>query len=417
MRTIVDLHIHSKYSRACSKHLELPQIAKACERKGIDVVVTGDFTHPAWFASIKSELKEDAQGVFVLADGSSSTRFILGTELSCIYKDKDKVRRLHLLVFAPSIEAVEKLNRQLEDRGCNLKADGRPILGLKAKELLQICLDIDERFEMIPAHAWTPWFAIFGSKSGYDSLQECFEDLTPHIKAIETGLSSDPTMNRRLSALDNITLVSNSDAHSLRKLGREANVMNLQEITYCSVMDAIASGDKEKFLYTIEFYPEEGKYHHDGHRDCKVSFTPEQSVKAGGLCPQCSKPLTIGVLNRVVELADRTAEQTDMSRFIPEKKIVPLEEIISDVVGVGVASKRVQGMYDQIIDNVGNEFFVLLDATQEQIARGSDARIAEAVMKVRRGDIFVEPGYDGIFGQVRVFEPGEQKSNTQQTLI
>ncbi len=413
----MDLHIHSKYSRACSKQLELPQIARACERKGIDVVVTGDFTHPQWFSDIKSQLKQEGEGVFVLADGSSPTKFILGTELSCIYKDKDKVRRLHLLVFAPSIDAVEKLNKALEERGCNLKSDGRPILGLKAKELLQMCLDIDDRFEMIPAHAWTPWFAIFGSKSGYDSLEECFEELTPRIRAIETGLSSDVLMNRRLSALDGIALVSNSDAHSLRKLGREANVLELEEVTYDGIFNTIASGDPKRFLNTIEFYPEEGKYHHDGHRDCNISFTPEQSAKAGDRCPKCARPLTIGVLNRVVELADRSVEQVDMSRFVPEKKIVPLEEIISDVVSVGVASKRVQGMYDQMIESIGDEFYILLDADEQEIAAGSDESIAKAVMRVRTGDIHVEPGYDGVFGTVKVFSPDEKKSNTQQSLL
>src|SRR3989344_2997341 len=253
MKTVVDLHIHSKYSRACSKDLELSKIARACERKGIDVVGTGDFTHPAWFSSIKEELQEDGAGIFVLKSGASPTKFLLTAELACIYKHRDAVRRLHLCVFAPSLSAVAALNEKLESRGCNIHSDGRPILGLSAKELLKIMLDIDPAFMMVPAHAWTPWFAVFGSKSGYDSLEECFEEMTPYIRAIETGLSSDPLMNRRVSGLDAITLISNSDAHSLEKLGREANVFDLEMVDYPSITGTISSGDPKNFLYTIEF--------------------------------------------------------------------------------------------------------------------------------------------------------------------
>src|SRR3989344_8964803 len=264
---ILDLHIHSRYSRACSSDLELPKIAKACEQKGIDIVVTGDFTHPAWIKHIKENLVEDRKGIYKLKDNNSKTRFILGTEISCIYKHKDATRRVHLLILAPSIEAVEKFNAILTEKGVNIRSDGRPIMGLSAKAVLRIILAIDPRFMMIPAHIWTPWFAVFGSKSGYNALEDCFEELTSHIRAAETGLSSDPTMNHRLSALDNITLVSNSDAHSLEKLGREANVFefaNEQDINYDEITRIIKTGDKKKFLYTIEFYPEEGKYHFDG---------------------------------------------------------------------------------------------------------------------------------------------------------
>ena len=417
MKTIVDLHIHSKYSRACSKDLELPKIARACERKGIDVVSTGDFTHPAWFASIQENLREEAEGIFVLRDGSSPTKFILGTELACIYKHRDAVRRLHLCVFAPSITAVAALNKKLEDRGCNLRSDGRPILGLSAKALLQIMLDIDPAFMMVPAHAWTPWFAIFGSKSGYNAIEECFEELTPHIRTIETGLSSDPLMNRRLSALDSISLISNSDAHSLDKLGREANVFDLDRITYSSITQAITSGDRTKFLYTIEFYPEEGKYHFDGHRDCGVSLHPRESARAGFKCPQCKKPLTIGVMNRVEELADRSEELVPMDRFVGYKKIVPLAEIIACVEGVGAASKKVRTVYDQLIRDVGNEFHVLLDASHDAIAQCAGDAMAEAIMRVREGTISIEPGYDGVYGKVTIVSEGERKKNTQQALI
>ncbi len=417
MKTIVDLHIHSKYSRACSKDLELPKIARACERKGIDVVSTGDFTHPAWFASIQENLREEAEGIFVLRDGSSPTKFILGTELACIYKHRDAVRRLHLCVFAPSITAVAALNKKLEDRGCNLRSDGRPILGLSAKALLQIMLDIDPAFMMVPAHAWTPWFAIFGSKSGYNAIEECFEELTPHIRTIETGLSSDPLMNRRLSALDSISLISNSDAHSLDKLGREANVFDLDRITYSSITQAITSGDRTKFLYTIEFYPEEGKYHFDGHRDCGVSLHPRESARAGFKCPQCKKPLTIGVMNRVEELADRSEELVPMDRFVGYKKIVPLAEIIACVEGVGAASKKVRAVYDQLIRDAGNEFQVLLDASRDVIAQCAGDATAEAIMRVREGTISIEPGYDGVYGKVTIMSEDERKENTQQALI
>ncbi|MBI4098753.1 MAG: DNA helicase UvrD [Candidatus Magasanikbacteria bacterium] len=417
MKTIVDLHIHSRYSRACSKDLTLPLIAQACERKGIDVVGTGDFTHPAWCASIKELLQEETPGMFVLRDGSSKTKFVLTTELACIYTHRDAVRRLHLCVFAPSIAAVETLNAALVARGCNIRSDGRPILGLSAKELLKIMLDIDPAFMMVPAHAWTPWFAVFGSKSGYDTLEECLEELTPHIRAIETGLSSDPLMNRRLSTLDNITLISNSDAHSLEKLGREANVFDLPTVTYAAITEAIATGDRARFLYTIEFFPEEGKYHFDGHRDCGVSLHPRDSTREGFRCPICKKPLTIGVMNRVEELADRAEDAVPMERFIGCKKIVPLDAIIADTLGVGTASKRVRALYDQCIAGVGSEFFVLLDAPAEAIARASSSALAEAIARVRAGTITVEPGYDGVYGRVKIFNDEERKRAAQQPLF
>lgn len=417
MKTIVDFHIHSRYSRACSKDLTLPLIAKACERKGIDVVGTGDFTHPAWCASMKELLQEETPGIFVLRDGTSKTKFMLTTELACIYTHRDAVRRLHLCVFAPSLAAVEQLNVALEARGCNLKSDGRPILGLSAKALLQMMLDIDPAFMMVPAHAWTPWFAVFGSKSGYDSLEECFEELTPHIRAIETGLSSDPLMNRRLSKLDGITLISNSDAHSLDKLGREANVFDLSSVTYAAITDAIATGDRAHFLYTIEFFPEEGKYHFDGHRDCGVSLHPQASARAGYVCPQCKKPLTIGVMNRVEELADRSEASVPMERFIGCKKIVPLDAIIAETEGVGTGSKRVRALYDQLVADVGNEFFVLLDAPGDALARASSPLIALGIQRVREGNISVEPGYDGVYGKVKIFDDEERKRVAQQTLL
>jgi len=416
IQKILDLHTHSRYSRACSKDLELSKIAKTCEIRGIDVLTTGDFTHPKWFESIKAELTEENAGIYKLKDNSSKTRFLIGTEVASIKKHKDKTRRVHHLLFAPSIEVAEKFNKYLGNRGFNLKADGRPILGLTSKEILQICLEIDERMVMIPAHAWTPWFGIFGSKGGYNTLEEAFDELTPHIFSIETGLSSDPLMNAQLSTLDNITLISNSDAHSPQKLGREANVFdftNEREITYSEIMRILKEKDTEKFKYTIEFYPEEGKYHFDGHAVCKFSCHPQETKKYGGLCPVCKKPLVIGVMNRVDELSDRTETEARKAIGIPYKSLVPLTEIIADTIGVGVASKAVKTVYDSLIQQLGNEFYILTQSTLPEIEKASDKQIANAIERVRTGNIHIVPGYDGVFGIVKVFEEGIHRGNKQ----
>lgn len=402
---IIDLHIHSRYSRACSRDLELQNIAMACERKGIDIVVTGDFTHPAWIKHIKEKLVEENSGIYKLKDNSSKTRFILGTEISCIYHHKGMTRRVHLLILAPHIEAVEKFNAILEKHGVNIRADGRPIMGLSAKSILQIILDIDPDFMLIPAHIWTPWFAIFGSKSGYNMLEDCFEELTPHIKAVETGLSSDPIMNHRLSALDNITLVSNSDAHSLYNLGREANVLKLSEqYTYNEIIDVIKNGNKKDFLYTIEFYPEEGKYHYDGHATCGVCLSPKETKAKKFLCSVCKKNVTVGVLHRVDDLADRENGSTS-KKFIPHKYIVPLREIIAQVYGMGVGSKKVDIEYDSMLRRLGSEFFILLHADMRAIEKeSSDKNIAIAIANMRAGVVSIHPGYDGVFGSVKLFK-------------
>jgi len=422
IKKILDLHIHSKYSRACSPSLNLPNIAETCERRGINIVSTGDFTHPAWFGHMKECLMEDTLGVYKLKDGSSMTRFILGTELSCIKKHKGKTRRVHVCVFAPSLEVVEKFNNKLEKMGFNLKSDGRPILGLPVKELLKIMLEVDERMVMIPAHAWTPWFGIFGSKGGYDTLEEAFEELTPHIFAIETGLSSDPIMNWSLSMLDNITLVSNSDAHSCAKLGREANVMQFKSddrVTYGEIMRILRENDKENFLYTIEFYPEEGKYHYDGHRKCNFVCAPEETAKLKGICPVCKKPLVIGVENRVHELADRSIEDVEKikDKKIPYKSLVPLSEIIADVFSCGVNTKKVKVQYDEMIEKIGNEFYILLEVDLNIIEKNSSKQIANAVDRVRKGNIFVKPGYDGEFGIVKVFADDEDRGLGKQVQL
>lgn len=420
---ILDLHIHSKYSRACSKNLELPQIADACAIRGIDICSTGDFTHPGWFSHIKENLVEWQPGIYKVKNSSAPTKFILGTELACIKKHKDKTRRIHVCVFAPSIAVAEKFNQKLEDFGFNLKSDGRPILGLTVKELLEIMLAVDKKMEMIPAHAWTPWFSVFGSKGGYDSLEEAFEELTPHIHAIETGLSSDPLMNWRLSALDNITLVSNSDAHSLEKLGREANVFNFEkekDITYAEIFKIINSNDKNRFKYTIEFFPEEGKYHFDGCAACKFSASPEETKKLKGICPQCHKKMTIGVLNRVAELSDRTekeAKDFGVSKRIPYRSLVPLAEIIASALGVGVSSKKVKTIYAELTKKIGNEFYILLRADLKKIETEAGEKIAQAVERMRAGNIEVVPGYDGIFGKVKVWNEADKKIIRQGSLL
>lgn len=417
IQKILDLHIHSKYSRACSKNLELAPIAETCQVRGIDIVTTGDFTHPRWFESIKQELEEETPGIYKVRGLSGvRTRFLIGTEVASIKKHKDKTRRVHHLLFAPNIEVAEKFNTYLTNRNFNLKADGRPILGLTSKEILQIMLEIDERMIMIPAHAWTPWFGIFGSKGGYDDLEEAYEELTPHIRAIETGLSSDPLMNRRVSKLDSITLISNSDAHSPQKLGREANIFqfeNEQEITYSEIIRIIQTGDKKKFPATLEFYPEEGKYHYDGHATCQFSCHPKDTKKYGGVCPKCKKPLVIGVMNRVDELADRDEETVLKEKRVNYKNLVPLVEIIADTLNVGVGSKSVQKEYNNLIEHFGNEFSILLHIPVEEIQKLTTFPLGDAIDRVRKGNIFIQPGYDGIFGVVKVFR-NDEKRGVQQ---
>ena len=418
---IIDLHIHSKYARACSPALEIPAIAAACEEKGVNLVATGDFTHPAWFSHLEKNLVEDHGGIYRVQDGKSPTRFIFGTEISCIYKHKDKVRRLHLLVFAPSMAAAKQFNQKLEERGANIRSDGRPIIGITGKEVVQMCLNIDPRMMVIPAHAWTPWFAVFGSKSGYDSLEECFEELTPEIFAIETGLSSDPAMNHRLSRLDGITLVSNSDAHSLDNIGREANVLLFEseaDITYDEIRRIIKTGDRKKFLYTIEFYPEEGMYHFDGHRECKFSSAPAETKRNNGVCPVCKKKVTVGVLYRVDDLADRRERDIPTEKFIPHRYIVPLREIIAASFEVGKKSKKVEMEYRRLITALGNEFGILLHQPIVKIKEfASDENIATGVENVRLGKVRIEPGFDGQYGVVDPFFAAHRKKPTQTLLF
>jgi len=418
MKFIADFHIHSKYSRAVSPLMNLANLDNWAGIKGIKVMGTGDFTHPKWFEEIKTELEPAEPGLFKFIGSDSGTRFILTSEISCIYKKTGKVRKVHIIIFAPSISAVEKINDKLNKIG-NLHSDGRPILGLDAKELLKIVLDADENCLVVPAHAWTPWFSVFGSKSGFDSLEECFDEYTKYIYAIETGLSSDPAMNWRLSQLDKVNLISNSDAHSLPKIGREANVFDT-ELSYEGVADAIKSkkmpqANKEKFLYTVEFFPEEGKYHYDGHRLCNLSLSPQQSKKYNNICPKCGKPLVIGVLNRVEELADRP-EGFLPEDAIPFKSLIPLNEVIAESIGVSVSSKEVMKYYNNLIKSIGSEFKILLESTREEITKNSLAEIADGVIKMREGKVSIEPGYDGVYGKIKIFSDNNLKSGKKGKL-
>ncbi|MBZ1348373.1 MAG: endonuclease Q family protein [Candidatus Nealsonbacteria bacterium] len=414
MQFIVDFHIHSKYSRATSPQMDLENLDKWAKIKGIKVLGTGDFTHPEWFKNIKEKLEPAEAGLLKLKNSDSETRFILTAEISCIYSKGGKVRKIHIIVFAPSFEAVEKINVQLSWIG-NLKSDGRPILGLDAKELLKIVLNISEDCLIVPSHAWTPWFSIFGSRSGFDSIEECFEDYSKYIYAIETGLSSNPEMNWRLSSLDKITLISNSDAHSPQKIGREANVFDT-DVSYPAIIDAIKAKDSKKFLYTIEFFPEEGKYHYDGHRLCEISLSPQETKKYNGICPSCGKPLTIGVLNRVEELADRE-KGFKPEGAIPFKSLVPLEEIIADALGCSAGTKGVEKEYKNLIEKLGSEFNILLEVPPESLQTATLPEISEAIIRAREGKVVKDPGYDGVYGKIKIFSPGEQKTLLKQKTL
>lgn len=429
MQFVADFHIHSKYSRATSKDMDVEHLDKWAKIKGIKVLGTGDFTHPLYLKELKANLEPAEPGLFklraiaakktqnLLGDfhlPENNTRFMLTAEISCIYSKNNRTRKVHLLIFAPSFEVVDKINAHLGWIG-NIKSDGRPILGLDAKELVKIVLNISEDCMIIPAHAWTPWFSVFGSMSGFDTLSECFDEYTKHIYAIETGLSSDPAMNWRLSQLDKITLISNSDSHSPSRIGREANVFD-SEVDYFSITEILKKKDKKEFLYTVEFFPEEGKYHIDGHRNCKISMSPDETKKHKGICPICKKPLTIGVLYRVMQLADRP-EGFKPENAIPYKSLVPLDQIIGDALDMGVSSKAVQRRYVELINRFGNEFNILLNAEKSEIENASSPEIAEGVIRVREGKLKIEPGYDGEYGKVKIFNENERRNFSKQNSL
>lgn len=400
MRIIADFHIHSKYSRATSREMEVQTLALWAEKKGINLLGTGDFTHPQYFAELQGALEPAEKGLFKLKARPSPVRFILTVEVSNIFSVKGVVKRIHTVIFAPSFEAAQKINGRLSSLG-KLASDGRPIFGFHVKEIVKITLDASPDCLVVPAHAWTPWFSLFGANSGFDSLEECFEEEAKNIFAIETGLSSDPAMNWRLSALDRITLLSNSDSHSPSRIGREANVFDCQ-MDYFEIIRAIRAKDPKKILYTIEFFPEEGKYHFDGHRACDLVLAPEESKKLKKVCPRCGKKLTIGVLHRVDDLADRE-EGFRPPHPIPFKNMIPLDEIIADALGQAVGTKGVDQEYERIVKQGGPELSILFDRSGEELARIAPDRIREGILKVRDRQVEILPGYDGVYGKIKIF--------------
>lgn len=429
MKFIADLHIHSKYSRATSKQMNLEDLDSWADDKGILVMATGDFLHGKYLKEIKEKLEPVEPGLYklkskykkpTLKGTLSETRFILSVEISSIYSKGGKTRRIHNLVFMPSVESAEKLRNELIKLGCNLDSDGRPIIGIDSEKLAEIVFSIDKNAAIIPAHAWTPWFSIFGSMSGFDSIEECFGKYADKIFAIETGLSSDPAMNWQLSKLDKIALISNSDSHSLPKIGREANIFDA-ELSYEGIMEAIRNNTpeklkssntetlKNKFVATIEFFPEEGKYHYDGHSKCKIALSPQETKKHNNICPVCGKPLVIGVMNRVEKLADRKINLNSKGNFhefknhVPYYNFVQLNEIIAEALGAGNASKKVAGEYEKLVKNFGSELKILMDVKVEDLESFAGKRIAEGIKRVRDGNLKISPGYDGEYGVVKIF--------------
>ncbi|MCL4382432.1 MAG: endonuclease Q family protein [Patescibacteria group bacterium] len=449
MKFIADLHLHSKYSRAVSQEMTLPQISHWASQKGIGLVATGDWTHPLWLREIKANLEEVTEGFFRLKSNSDSRAadplFILSTEISSIYSQNGKGHRIHNVVLAPSIETAEKINQELTKRGVNLIADGRPITGIPASDLVKIILSVDEKALIIPAHVWTPWFSLYGSESGFGSIDECFGDMAKYIYAIETGLSSSPEMNWRIGELDTRSILSCSDAHSGPKLGREATIFEISDelgvLSYETIRSAIAPNlepithNQARIAYTLEFYPEEGKYHYTGHRACGIKQSPEETKKLGETCPVCGRHLTIGVMHRVEQLATRDLKTEDLTlktdefgvKWIgyeerpPYAMLVPLQEILSEAMGGLPASQKIQNEYQKLtnlrhnlsLPGLTGEFGVLLEMPLEEIAKVSGEKVAEGIRRVRSGQIVIDPGYDGVFGTVKIWD--KEKSSSAET--
>ena len=419
MAFYADLHIHSKYSRATSKNCDLEHLAIWARKKGISLVGTGDFTHPAWNAELKDKLVPAEPGLFRLRPdleraveralppacrtGHTTTRFMLSVEISTIYKKGDKTRKIHHLIYSPDFEAVDRLIHSLSKIG-NLHSDGRPILGLDSRHLLEITLESGPGSYLVPAHIWTPWFAALGSKSGFDAIDACYGDLAPHIFAVETGLSSDPAMNWRVSSLDRFRLVSNSDAHSPEKLGREVCVFDT-ELDYFALRRALETG--HGYGGTLEFFPEEGKYHLDGHRSCDIRFSPAETRRHGGRCPVCGKPLTVGVMHRVEDLADRQAAEDPPPTAGPSRSLVPLPEMLSEIYRVGPKSKKISHHYESLLGRLGPELQLLTTLPLEDIRRASPSLVPEAVSRLRKQEVIRAAGYDGVYGTIRLFHDAE----------
>ena len=409
MRFIADFHIHSRYSRATSKEMEVETLARWAKKKGIGLLGTGDFTHPTYFAELRAKLEPLGNGLFRLKKGDPGVHYILTAEVCNIYTQDGKVRRIHTLIFAPSFEVAEAIRSKLANLG-KLSSDGRPIFSFTAKELAKMILNLSSDCMVIPAHVWTPWFSVFGANSGFDSIEECFGEMAPYIRAIETGLSSDPEMNWRLSALDPLALISNSDAHSPNRLGREANAFDC-ELDYREITEALRKKDRKRFLFTIEFFPEEGKYHYDGHRDCGVIFSPSETKAHQTLCPKCKKKLTVGVMHRVEDLADRP-EGFIPRNAIPSIHLIPLEEIIAGALGQRERTKAVEGEYDRLTERGGSEFRVLLEATPDELGTFVPPKILEGITRMRQGKVSIVPGHDGVYGKINLFP--ERKEEEQQ---
>ena len=409
MKTIADLHIHSRFSMATSKEGTPENLDFWARKKGISLIGTGDFTHPVWREELKERLVSEGNGLYRLRDAyvkeesrkfpGEGTRFVVSGEISSIYKKNGKTRKVHNVILLPSLEAADAMAQRLEKIG-NIHSDGRPILGLDSHDLLEMMLDVCPEGILIPAHIWTPHFSVLGAKSGFDSVEECFEELAPYIHALETGLSSDPAMNWRISKLDRYQLVSNSDAHSPSKLGREANLLDI-DCSYEGLYRVIQTG--EGLEGTVEFFPEEGKYHFDGHRKCGVSLSPVEAERLGGICPVCGKKLTMGVDHRVEQLADRAEGfvKKDGKKY---ESLVPLPEVISACMGYSTASKKVQGCFEQMIQTLGTEFDILRNVPSEDIKSCAGERIAEGIENVRTGNVKRIPGYDGEYGKIELFD-------------
>ena len=413
MKIITDFHIHSKYSYATSKFMDLEQLAVWGQLKGIAVMGTGDFTHPLWQQELARNLQEAEPGLFELNNVLQKKidtqvydsckglqRFMLSAEISTIFKRNGRCYKVHSLLFAPTMSDVQKISKKLSAIG-NMQSDGRPIIGYDVKDLLKLVLEVSPDCMLIPAHIWTPHFGLLGSNSGFSSVHACFEELTEYVYAVEKGLSSNYFMNARLSELDQFAIVCNSDAHSVENLGREANLLDV-ELSYTGIMGALKKNDSAQLVAGIEFFPERGKYFGDGHRNCEVYCTPEQTKELGGLCPVCGKKLTIGVYHRVAQLADRSSEQAAL-HMRKSLQVAPLQDIIAQVLGVSTTSKKVQGLYHKLLQAVGNEFYILLQAPLEEIAHASNQTVALYIGKLRAGDVAVMPGYDGQYGKV-IFE-------------
>jgi len=412
MQIIADFHLHSKYSRATSKDMNIEGLSRGAKVKGLQLLGTGDFTHPFWLEEIRHKLEEvSGSGLFTY----ENVFFVLTTEVSTIFTFEGQTRKVHHIIHAPSFDVVEQINESLSKYG-NLKTDGRPMLTVSAPELVEKIMEISKDAVITSAHIWTPWFSLFGSKSGFNSVEDCYQDQTKNIFSLETGLSSDPAMNWRLSALDKFTLVSNSDSHSPHpwRLGREVNVFDLKKVTYQEIFNAIKEKDKERFLFTIEVEPSYGKYHFDGHRNCGVVLTPNEAKKFNNICPMCGRKLTVGVLHRVDELADRP-EGFVPENAIPFKSLLPLYEIISFVTGTNqLYSQKVIVEQDKLIEKIGNEFNVLLNVSKEELLKVTNEKIADAIVKVREGKVKYAPGYDGVYGRAVFSEEEFEKIQKEQ---